>query len=254
MRATSRRCKAKIVRLAKFGQDKRGAEARLRLAEAHLRNKALQEAMFHYIWLWKNIPLVAPSLIGVRVSFMASELGELVSLYQPARERFRELRDRLSASIGCGATEDARLDWLVLNAVLGERRPTIEWFDRVKGDAKYAEMLDRLAYMLVPELANEGRWADVGRLYVDPLTHLQHAYEVVAHLAPRHRSEEELSAVHHYFRRQAAQLWHALLAAGRTTEARLIKAEAVRLDDTAQMRSVLTESTRQTFPGREEDC
>jgi hypothetical protein len=89
---------------------------------------------------------------GVRVSFLADEIGELPA----ARERFCQLRDDAEASALAPSTEGkaaaARFDWVVLNASLGEAARTLSWFDGLapaEQSAQHTAIISRVTPMLL---------------------------------------------------------------------------------------------------------
>ncbi|HEV8167296.1 MAG TPA: thioredoxin family protein, partial [Actinomycetota bacterium] len=148
----------------------RDMQGRLRVAQALLHARRLDEAASEYVWLWHNIARVEPGMLGVRVSFMAGAIATLVEQHDGARAQFTALRDGAEAQAGRDrADRDARFDWLVLNEVLGDDERTVAWFDAVKHDPSQADVVEHAAHRLVPKLEERERWADIGRIYRDPL-------------------------------------------------------------------------------------
>ena len=95
---------------------------RLRLARAFFEERFSDEATKEYVSLWK----LAPGILDTRSPIFRQHLEQLVQTHAPARAAFTDLRD--------AAEKKARLDWVILNDVLGETRRTFEWFSRVKSD------------------------------------------------------------------------------------------------------------------------
>jgi hypothetical protein len=143
---------------------------RLNAARALVKQGKHDEATVEFEWLWENIDRIEPAMNGVRVSFMAKNIEELIGNHAPARERFTEIRDR-SAILAEADLTTARLrnDWIILNEILGEQERTLAWFDTVKDDERYATVLDRVTSCLVPLLESHRRFRDIGRLYKDPV-------------------------------------------------------------------------------------
>jgi len=90
------------------------------------------------------------------------------------------------------------------------------------------------------------RWADAGRLIRDPLAelrthgamlHMGRTFPMPDTVAP-HRSALEETMLEG-LRKEAAQLVRSLQAAGRDVEAAAVKREALRLDDSPEMRTAL---------------
>jgi hypothetical protein len=89
-------------------------EAKRRYAEAneHVAAGRLDDATAQFVWLWQNIVAEGPSLVGVRVSFMANQMQSLARRHPPAREQFLDLREELAPSVDGGAAMPTDLqDW-----------------------------------------------------------------------------------------------------------------------------------------------
>ncbi|MDP2310845.1 MAG: hypothetical protein Q8P18_32805 [Pseudomonadota bacterium] len=215
-------------------------DARLKAAGAHLQAGSFSEATRSYVWLWANIPRLAPSFVGVRRSFMAREIETLVSRSANARRQFARLRDVAAGSEGVNASLEMRTDWVVLNQALGEPQRTLAWFDTVKNSPEHALMLDRMAFMLVPLLVAQDRWAEIGNIHLNPMQRLRQAYLVVTSMKERQRSADLIELSYANFRGHASVLWRGLAAAGREADADAVKVEALHLDGSARMRAALS--------------
>jgi thiol-disulfide isomerase/thioredoxin len=227
-----------------LAQPERDMEGRLDLADRLLQSGKLDEAAAHYLWLWDNIAKVEPGMSGVRVSFMASSIERLVAAHAPARARFAEVRDRAGAAADADpAAAWLRFDWVVLNEVLGDQAATLAWFDGVKDGGVAAPVIEKVAQRLIPLLTQHKRWADIGRVYADPVAELLREHELMNVPVPDWVDPEVMSQVSAMmavrFRENAALLFLALRAAGRGDEARAIEREASRLDPSDEMRTAL---------------
>jgi thioredoxin 1 len=228
----------------RLADPERDMEGRLDLADRLLQSGKLDEAAEHYLWLWNNIARVEPGMSGVRVSFMASSIERLVSGHPPARHRFGEERDRAGAAADADQTAAGpRFDWVVLNEILGDQAATLQWFDSVKDGAGAAPVIERVAQRLIPLLVQRKRWADIGRVYADPVAELVREHELMNVPVPDWVDPEVMAQVSAMmavrFRENAALLFLCLRAAGRGDEARAIEREASRLDPSAEMRTAL---------------
>jgi hypothetical protein len=236
-----------------------GDEMSRRLDAAEELSKAGRhdEATTEFVWLWENIDRVEPSMEGVRVSFMANEIRALVDKHDAARARFASIRDQ-AASLADADLTTARLrfDWIVLNEILSEPERTLAWFDGVKGDERYAFVLDRCAFRLLKLLQERGRFGDIGRLYKDPVRTLvkQHRARlpppgITAEPGPdvsdtvrplmRQMLQMLLDQLPKEVIEDAALMIKCLLAAGRTAEADAVEREARRIDSSEEMRAAL---------------
>jgi tetratricopeptide (TPR) repeat protein/thiol-disulfide isomerase/thioredoxin len=224
------------------GDSNQDVKGRFSLARALLQAGKKEEAMGELVWLWKNMARIEPAMSGVRLSYLAREIRGLIECHPPARVEFARIRDVLDA-VTSGGMPGARLDWLVLNGVLGEHERTLDWFDAVKGDPGHAGELEMGAHQLIELLVERERWADVGRLYRDPVAELTRRYNMGALPAVRAIPPDMLARLRQVmadsFRGHAALLLRCLRAAGRSTEATSLEAVALSLDPTDEMRQAL---------------
>ena len=230
----------------------RDMRARNQAAKQLLQDHRYPEATEEFVWLWNNIDRVDPAMGGVRVSFMAGQIEKLVAAHGPARRPFEELRDAAGAAADAGrGSERQRRDWIVLNGILGDEDRTIGWFDRVKADPDAAPALARIARFLLEPLKRRGRWADVGRLYAEPLEELALHYRAfetaTGPLMQKRLGDERFARLPDVnaklFRTGAAELVASLRAAGRAADADAVRQEALRLDPSSEMRATLDSQT-----------
>jgi hypothetical protein len=133
----------------------------------------------------------------------------------------------------------------LLNRVLAEEESTLDWFDGLKADQRYAPVIEHLARLLLGPLKERHRWADIGCLFRDPLACLAEARKFMGRVAPSPdvRESENSSRLTRYmasrFRDDAVVLYAGLRAAGRTGDAKALRAEALRLDPSDDMRLAL---------------
>lgn len=234
------------------------ARARARHAGNLLNTGRFDQALVEYDWLWRHLHREAPAMAGVRVSFMAGEMGHLCRQFQPAQAHFEQLRDQTEA-IARADTDDSsfetRLDWMVLNEVVGEADRTLAWFEGVDVHALADSVVSCCIPRLVPLLRRRGRWAEIGQLFRDPLAEVRLNHDMVVqsetqltHMpaAVRQRTDELMKDL---FREQSAVLYRGLCAAGRTEEAAAVQREAIRLDPSADMREALVPQPTAHVPG-----
>jgi hypothetical protein len=230
------------------GDLERDMRARHSFAKQLLRDQSFEKATAHYVWLWHNMERVDPDMSGVRVSFMASEIKQLVGLFPAARDSFSAIRDDAGAAADVEpSSRDKRLDWVVLNKILGEEDRTLAWFDSVKADPNAEEIVRGVGRFMIDLLKTHGRWADVGRLYRDPLKELafykellgHHDMPIMAQMMPKELLEQTAAIARQHFRKSAAELYVSLRAAGRAADAKAVHEEALRLDPSDEMNAAL---------------
>jgi thioredoxin 1 len=154
-------------------------EARLGFSRALLQAEVFEEATTEHAWIWEHMTEHVPGFVGVKHSFFARQIAELVAKHPPAREAFARIRD---------ATAAGTLDWFSLNTALGEDAKTLAWFDTVKDRVREDEELAKIVEtVIVPQLVAAERWADAGNAYARPLE----TFEQI--VAIRKRVEEMLT-------------------------------------------------------------
>jgi hypothetical protein len=222
-------------------------DERRSIAKSLLFHGQYEAATEHYVWLWDNIRRVSPHLDGVRTSFIANEIDTLVRANRLAEARFFEIRESVGAvANGDSGDVHARLDWIVLNSILGEDELTIEWFDRVKREAAGRRSVLAVRHLLVEPLKVRARWADLGRLIEDPLGELRLAHSVATAQVIEGESlvgeaiwSGAMASLSAQFRSEAADLIASLRAAGRSKEATEVWNEALSMDPSEEMETAL---------------
>jgi thioredoxin 1 len=228
--------------------------ARYALAKTLASRGRFSEATNEYAWLWQHVTEYEPAMVGVRGSYMLHEIERLMQDHPEARSRFAELRDALgSGGVPPTAAPDAIADWIALSGMLGEKDRVIEWFDHhAAALAARPEVGTTLRLRLVPLLIERGRWADIGRLFRDPLAVLRESHERLED-AKRHELPPELAdrrpmmieAMERALRKNAALITISLLAAEREPEARAVLEEARRLIPGNETENLLTQTASQ---------
>ena len=149
-------------------------DARYDRAKQNLMDGRYEDALRDYEWLWDNIPTQAPSMVAVRVSFMASSIGQLCAEHEPARAVFSRKRDEALERIGQpGRTDRHVMDFVALNHALGEAEVTLKWYEVLKDDEANGWMLGFAATRLVPLLIERDRYPEAGRLISNPVRSAQ---------------------------------------------------------------------------------
>lgn len=197
-------------------------EMRSELAVSQLQSHKYEEALENYVWLWQNMLKIDPSMIGVRGSFFADELKDLVTKYPPARVRFAKIRDESELK-----NVD---DWLLLNNVLGNQKLSLQWFNKVKDDSTQLAKLQSVEPELEELLISAGRYSDLAPLIKDPIGQLRELHDDEQKIA-----QPQLDLLS----KEAGTLYAIFMAAGKTEDAEKIAVEALKLDDSVEMRKAL---------------
>jgi hypothetical protein len=225
-------------------------QSRMDRAWKSLRTGRFDEALADYEWLWTHIPTDAPDFRGVRVSFLAMYIRQLCELHEPARRRFLQLRDvAAQAADSADDAADVRFDWMVLNEIIDEGEASLAWFDRTDLSRLPDQRLNRILERLAPRLIKRGRWRDIGVLQRDPLGKVARYHEImstgVAHTAnaPEEVRTSAAADLRMHWRHQVQVLYRSLLVADRGDLAAAVCQEALRLDDSPELRSLLEDAT-----------
>lgn len=220
-------------------------DARRTLARELAQRGDYEEAAKEYVWLWKHMLDHEPAMVGVRGSFMASEMKRLAQSSEHAMAEFRALRDNAAARIkGEKVETDDVNDWIVLNEVIGDEAATLTWFDRMKMDARWLPVIQRVSFRLDRLLLAHERWADMGKLLTDPVAQLERE-ELLLEMTIRVNREHanvpaaQLRRLEHMaserFREKVGVMYASLLAAKREDDASKLVERARRTDASPEM-------------------
>ncbi len=221
--------------------------ARQQYADALRFAGKFEEALAEYHWLWEHMLEHDSSMSGVRRSFLASDIKDLIAEYEPAREVFRHLRDLAETRLKQAPDWDTLLDWLKLNDMIDDPDATLAWVDRMLEDEDGIATLKHVEYAVRDTLIEHGRYDALGRLIEDPRLSLQRDLAIMQgasrSLVSAAMSEEARRASRATARRlfadRAAILHASLLAAGRSDEAWDILEQALAEEDSVEMRLAL---------------
>ncbi|MHC4990909.1 MAG: thioredoxin family protein [Planctomycetota bacterium] len=223
--------------------------ARYRMAKTLVQGGDLDKATAEYLWLWDNMLEHAPSYTGVRLSFMLIDMKQLAKQHMPARDAFTKLRDRYEPLIkGDRVRREDLIDWIRLNGMLGDTARTLRWYDAAV-QANDAERIGPVADDLFGLLLAEGRWAEAGQLYEDPVATARRAGDLYVQIMKldeaREGPEDQRQLLRQIqednFIEGQARLYAALLAADRNEEAANVAALLLRRHDDARSRLSMVE-------------
>jgi thioredoxin 1 len=229
---------------------------RMNLADQLARSDKAQDldlATDEYVWLWNNMLKHRESMYGVRLSFMATEMKDLAAKHPRARAEFVKLRDAAEARLKKDTGWDILTDWITLNLrVLDDKDAVLAWHDRIAPQPDSGPTLARYGRDLTELLVERGRWADAGRLFQDPMTHVGREIDLhdmtkqpppmPAGMDPADAAKinEQLAANSRAsIGRSVGQLSAALHAAGRHEEAQKVRAMVLDRADSLEVRRAL---------------
>ncbi len=200
-------------------------QSRYQLAQQLADSGEHEKATAEYLWLWQHMVEFDPSMVGVRSSFMASDIEELAAVYEPARTAFAKLRDDTEKRLEAKPSWGDLGDWLDLNKMIGDDEKTLEWFDRIKLDPDKLRAAGHFAYKFEDLLVEHARWADLGRILQDPVQSVRQKaswFQISQQRNGNQEPSEYTDGETHYFIESSAQTYAACLAADRDEEAQAI--------------------------------
>lgn len=220
---------------------------RMTLARDLVENGRFDEATRELLWLWNNMVKKEPAMVGVRVSFLTMQIGELARQHAPALKAFASERDQIEARLkGDERSWDDLSDWLALNDALEQTDKTLAWFDRIKNDPESKATISRMTYRIRPVLEANQRWEDLGRMLDKPAEGLQSQIDLRKRFKPRGNVPREVAEV---MRRseertiigEAGTTYASLLLAGRVDDAKKVVSVMAGAADDPSARAVVVQ-------------
>lgn len=146
----------------KLAQNPTDLELRLKLAKAFESKKQYKQAFDEYVGLWQEGVKKDPEDTAIP-PHLQKALIVLGSDYPPAMNLLREQQTKAEAALLAGnATSGQIQDFLSLNQAFGEKRKTLEMYDRLrKTNGKPSEVCGKLAKDILQELVEAQRYADI---------------------------------------------------------------------------------------------
>lgn len=219
-----------------------------------------EAAAAEFEWLWLHALEYEPALVGVRSTAMVSEMKKLAEAHPAAKQRFVALRDQRGKAIDGGKVSRAAVaDWISLNEVVADQGATLAWFDKVKAKPEFRTHLAENVTALEPLLLDAKRWADVGKLIVDPMSRPANVHALLVSErertkelgTPEHRAKVAAERVA-FFRGEMATAYACLLAADRDLDASLLAGRARALDAAADLALAMVNKAAEVNEPREE--
>lgn len=237
-------------------KDSKGKSVQDRMSDARslIQADEYTTALPLLIDLWNNMANDKPSMSAVRVSFFVRDIKRACAEHKPTRDAFIKIRDEDEAKLKTNPDYDTLTDWIVLNKAVGQPEKTLEWFDRVKTTDHGKATAARLFYLIDDLIRERGDLRDLLVLDRQPLTKLrsevgqaQHGAKLLFADDPE-RSAHFTASLWDKARSEAGLLHAALILDNRAQEASEFRGEALRLDDTPDMRLALIEAAIKHIP------
>lgn len=138
------------VAAATASTDSREAvRARYDLAKTLAQGGQSAEALKHFLWCFDVGMVQVASFVGVRTSFLTSDMGRLAAKYPPAREALVTRRDAAKVRLLGGETRAAS-EFAALNDALGDHYLNLSTFEQLPaGDPRRRAFGTRLMAVLI---------------------------------------------------------------------------------------------------------
>ncbi len=240
------------IREAAGDRNKPGADvdiqARLELARALVSNNELDEAAEEFAWLWDNMLIHQPSMVGVRLSFMVSDMRRLAESHPPAAAVFTKLRDGYQSKINKGsASRKSVSDWVHLNSVIGDDEATLKWYDKNKDQQRMRESVEYIRGEVFELLIERDRWSDAGEVLRDPVgLAKQSQRRLEMREFPASIPAQQLASIKAMMRKgftsDLSQYYGACLAAGREKSAKKVAQILIEEQGSAEAHFALIET------------
>ncbi|GAB5497544.1 MAG: hypothetical protein Phyf2KO_26240 [Phycisphaerales bacterium] len=238
------------------GGERVDIESKLDEANSLVSGGHYAEATKAYSWLWDNMLLHDEAFVGVRGSFMASDMQRLAEEDEGAREVFLAMRDREQAQLEKGdVTWDRLDDWIVLNRVIGDDESTLAWVERNVVERNNPNAIGRLGFRVQPLLIKHKRY-EVLALLSDPELEARRIIEMRKYTQQMLRSkmedmetEEHRASLEQHMRESLVEdisIWFVVALANEDEDAAAsIASMLLETDDSIEMRDALTQSAEE---------
>jgi tetratricopeptide (TPR) repeat protein len=199
--------------------------ARMQLGDALLESKQYAEATEQFDWLWTNYENDNTAFADASHGKVAPSIGELTTVYKPARLRFAKLRDE--------SENKSRGDWIILNEVLGDQQRTLDWFDHAKDDPSQQGEILKQRHKLETLFEEKNRWKEISMVTPTPLEDLDQLSAGLSQLKPAITERFDPLA------EKTAILYAAFLQDGKEELANKIARKGLAEENTSRMRERL---------------
>lgn len=190
--------------------------SRLHIAQQMARAGAPDAAAKDLQWVWGQL-IERDADFGAGQSDLAAATRSLLASHAPARAPFTTLRNRLTGEVEQAAATPGELSaWMALNEILGDEADALRAVERCATNPDAADWLHTNEDRLGPFLESHERWDLLARIAADPAQSVwRRMQEAESGSAPDEQAQSRAL-------RAAANLYAALLAAGRDDDAAAI--------------------------------
>jgi thiol-disulfide isomerase/thioredoxin len=158
-------------------------------------------------------------------------VAQFAAAHPPTRQALEERFEAHQRDVDADAAAPRQVqEWILLAAMLNRSGPPLAWHDRLASDEAGRERLANVGPLLEPLLVSRKRYAEIGRLYPQPIQRVQelarHAREIDADPAMAD-NEQGRQGARAFFVDVSSHIYVGLLAAGREQEAAEVAEDVV---------------------------
>jgi thiol-disulfide isomerase/thioredoxin len=133
--------------------------ARMEYATSLAQKGKNAEALEEYLWCFDHGLETNPSFVGVRLSFLLSDIKNLGLRYPAAEKALESRRDERQAKVLAGSTDfQTVMDLVSLNGTLDQKEKNLALFDQLPTASRLRE---NVASLIIDQLLEAKRYADV---------------------------------------------------------------------------------------------
>jgi hypothetical protein len=209
-----------------------------------------EDALAKHVWFFQNALKYDLALYGVRLSFALSDWVELGSVYPPALEKLKSVRDEAGKNVREGSAVRGNFhDFASINEYLGEDDKTKELF--IWLDSNAHNLAEDVFDLALPALIKAKEYNLCGK-YIDPDSYFQEIlsrYNRTKAIAQSPKfGEDLLDFANKSFLNDTATLVALLVVNGRKVDANRIAAEAIKEWDAPEFKEQLEKAKNGEMP------
>jgi thiol-disulfide isomerase/thioredoxin len=133
--------------------------ARMQLGMALAQKGKDAEALTEFLWGFDHGLEASPSFVGVRMSFLLTDIKNLAAHYPPAKQALETRRDERQTKVAAGLTDAQMIrDLVAMNKALGQEEKNLALFDGLPAGSQGRNLISG---MLRDQFLEAKRYADV---------------------------------------------------------------------------------------------
>lgn len=216
---------------------------RMQYAQSLAQKGKNPEALAEYLWCFDHGAEASPAFVGVRLSFLLSDIKDLGNHYPAAEKALEDRRDERQAKILAGATDrKAAYELVRLNDVLDQKEKTLAVFDQLPTGSPARPVI---ANLIVDQLLTAKRYADIlsGQ---DTQAIFAHEVETIQYMIDALKSNSEADMYTKSYTKSAVDLgahyFEALAGLKRNAEGKKLAQQILKFDPSADTHATLAEA------------